>query len=183
MLIPWKTLNRHYALQSPFLNLRLDRCELADGQIVDPYYAIEFPNDWVNVVAITTDHHVILTRQYRHAAGVMLLETVGGLIDPEDANPRAAALRELREETGYVSDDIEQVGLVYPNPALQNNQMVCFLARNCRYLGTANLDAGEDLEVILKPVDEIKHLLLTGGFGQALHCTALFFALARLGVT
>ena len=44
--------------------------------------------------------HIILERQYRHAAGQFLLELPAGRIEPGEA-PLAAAKREMIEETGY----------------------------------------------------------------------------------
>ena len=98
MIQPWRTLNSHHVLREPFLNLRIDQCELPDGRIAQRYCVLEFPGDWVNVVAITTDNQIILTRQYRHAAGAVFLETVGGGMEPTDASPADAARRELRRD-------------------------------------------------------------------------------------
>src|SRR4051812_19123690 len=59
--------------------------------------------DAVSVVATTTDHRLILVRQFRAGSGRDSLETPGGLLDPGE-DPLAAGARELLEETGYVGD-------------------------------------------------------------------------------
>ena len=38
-----------------------------DGRVMPKYYVVEFP-DWVQVVALTDDHKMIMVQQYRHAA-------------------------------------------------------------------------------------------------------------------
>ena len=54
-----------YLIQDQGLSLRTDTCQLPNGRIVAPYYVLEYP-PWVNIVALTQDHQVVLVRQYRH---------------------------------------------------------------------------------------------------------------------
>ncbi|HRP04830.1 MAG TPA: NUDIX hydrolase, partial [Opitutaceae bacterium] len=57
--------------------------------------------DWVNVVATTPDHRMVLVRQFRYGINAPSLEIPGGIIE-EGEDPIKAGLRELQEETGYV---------------------------------------------------------------------------------
>ena len=75
---------------------------------------------WVNVVPVTNEGNVVLIRQFRHGARQVVLEIPGGMIDGDEA-PEDAAARELREETGYVAQNIRLLARVLPNPAVQNN--------------------------------------------------------------
>src|SRR5580700_9729230 len=58
--------------------------------------------DWVNVIAMTDDRHVVLVRQFRVGTAEVCLEIPGGMVD-EGEQPRDAAARELAEETGYTA--------------------------------------------------------------------------------
>ncbi len=178
--LAWKILSSTYVHNvAPWAVLRTDRCEMPDGKIVPGYYVLEYP-DWVNVVAITAENKVLMVRQYRHAAGVVSTEIPGGVIDG-DEQPHDAARRELLEETGYQFDDIELLAKVHPNPATANNVTHLFLARGGTKVAGQALDEHEELVVEERTLAEVKQLLLENKITQSLHCTALFFALVKLG--
>src|SRR5690606_3102665 len=122
----WKKLQSKYLVKEKWATLRVDTCELPDGRIMDDYYVLEYP-EWANAIAITEDNEVLLVKQYRHAAGEVVLEIPGGVVDPGEA-PLEAIQRELLEETGYLFTDIAKICELWPNPATGNNKTHSFLA-------------------------------------------------------
>jgi ADP-ribose pyrophosphatase len=176
----WKTLSSTQIFTETWMNIRADRCERPDGTIVDPYYVYQFP-DWVAAVAITKEGKVILERQYRHALGQTDLEIPGGCVDNTDASYVAAIERELLEETGYRFEKFEYLGKTSSNPSTNTNLMHMFLATGGEKVQEQELDAGEDIEVVLVSIDEFVQLLREQKFIQSMHTTAIFFALEKLG--
>jgi ADP-ribose pyrophosphatase len=174
----WKILSSNYLLKRDSVAFRIDQCETRDGIIFEPYI-IEC-GTWVNVIALTKKREVLLIKQYRHGAGQVLLEIPAGVMDEQDASPEQAARRELLEETGYTSDRFIEVGRVYPNPATHNNRIYSFLALDVESVAQQNLDETEEIEVSVVPFDEFISLAKEGGLPQAMHVSALFFALAYL---
>lgn len=124
--------------------------------------------DWVNVVALTGSGEMLFVRQWRQGTEEETLEIPGGCVDPEDASPLEAARRELREETGWVSDDWEDLGWVHPNPAIQANRCHTFLARDCRRAGEPSPDGSEDLRVETYPERDVPALVRDGRIRHAL---------------
>jgi len=178
--LTWKLLSSSYIHKGPWATLRTDRCEMPDGRIVEDYYVLEYSN-WVNAVALTGEGKIILVQQYRHAAGIVSTELPGGVV--EDGESAVEGLRrELLEETGYQFDDFELLCVIYANPSTANNYTSCYLARGGKKIQDQNLDEHEELIVNTYTVDEVKQLLAENKIAQALHCTGLFYALAKLGV-
>ena len=177
-LKPWKILDSKYLYKANGVALRIDQCEVNDGDIFEPY-VLEC-GTWVNVVALTKDREVILEKQYRHGAGRIMLEIPAGVMDEEDEGPLQAAQRELLEETGYTSERFVEIGKVYPNPATHNNLTYSFLALDSEKVSQQHLDVTEEIEVSLIPFDELIAMAKEGGLPQALHVSALFFAMAYL---
>ena len=127
--------------------------------------------DWVNVIALTPEDDVVLLRQYRIGIEKVCLEIPGGMVDPgEDA--RAAAERELAEETGYTSTRWKHLGTVSPNPAIQNNYLHSYLALDARRTADPHLDGSEVLSVHTRPLREMTELLRRGEIEHALVITA-----------
>jgi ADP-ribose pyrophosphatase len=170
---PWKILESTY-LYSRF---RLDKCELPNGKILEPI-VLEF-RAWANVLAITKDKQAVLVKQYRHGVQEVLLELPGGIVE-DGEEPLAGIRRELLEETGYTASNIIEVGRLYPNPALQTNQLYCFLALDVEKVDEQNLDDGEDIEVQLISLGDLLLMVGNGDFPHALNIAVLFKALAYM---
>lgn len=175
---PWETLDQKYLINDEWVRVRADTCRMEDGTIVEPYYVFEYPN-WANVIAITDEMEVVLIRQYRHALGEIDLELPGGVIDPGEDMVEGAR-RELLEETGYEATHIEQLCKLSPNPSNHNNFSVSFLATGVKKVAHQQLDATEEIEVLLVPLEEVKEMLARQELIQTMHVAAFYYALPKL---
>ncbi len=145
------------------------------------FFVIDCPN-WVNVVAVTTDHRLVMVQQFRHGTDTVDLEIPGGVIDSEDASPVEAGVRELREETGYEGRGARLIGSISPNPAIMSNQCFTLLVEDCELKHPTELDEGEDISLRLLDLEEIPNLVAQGAIRHALVVTALYyFELHRRG--
>jgi ADP-ribose diphosphatase len=167
----WEVLKSEIVYRCHIFSLRRDRSRSPrTGQSHD-FHVLESA-DWVNVVPLTADRRVVLVRQFRHGIRDTTLEVPAGLVDATDASPAAAALRELREETGCTSDHIVPLGVVHPNPALLNNRCHMFAAYDVETVGAPQWDSTEELAVEAVPLDQIAELIRSGVVSNALTVVA-----------
>lgn len=142
------------------------------GAAARPYYVLE-AGDWVNVVALTAAGEVVLVRQFRHGTRGLSLEIPGGMVDPGDRDPAVAAVRELREETGYEGAAPEEILKVSSNPAILTNHTWTYRIRDAQPAVPPDPDEHEDLEVVLEPLDRIEGLIASGAIHHSLSVAAL----------
>lgn len=174
---PWLDVSREVLLKTRVFAVDLLRRQSPrDGQIHD--FWVIHPPDWVNLVALTEDNQLILVEQWRHGTGEVTLEIPGGMIDPGET-PEQAARRELREETGYAAEKLQQIGVVEPNPAIQSNRCTTFLALDCQKVAETHFDATEECVLRLEPAKTVADLLRNGTIDHALVVAALNFAFLR----
>ncbi len=129
-------------------------------------------NDWVNIVATTPNNEVVVVRQYRFGAGKITTEIPGGMVDHGE-DSKAAAIRELKEETGYTSVKWHYLGSVEPNPAILNNVCHSWYAKDAVQTEEMNPDEGEDIIVTTLTLDEIRYEIQAGSFRHSLALLAL----------
>lgn len=133
--------------------------------------------DWVNIIALTRDDHVVLLKQYRPGIDQVCIEIPGGMVDPGEA-PEVAAPRELEEETGYTAKTWHRLGVVAPNPAIMNNRLHSYLALDAELTTPPRPDGGEVLRVYTAPLAEVQEMLRDGRIDHAL----ILAAFAHLAV-
>lgn len=182
MIRPWQRTRSRPIGDFRVFSLREDHAISPRTGKEHPFYVIDCV-DWVNVIAVTPHDELILVQQYRHGSNTVELEIPGGMMDPHDASPEAAAIRELREETGYEGVQPRVIGRVFPNPAIQSNTCHTVLVENCERRHPIELDHGEDLITQLLPVADLPRWIAHGRFGHSLVVVALtYYELLRRGV-
>ena len=121
---------------------RVNRTLMHKGAIIEYYVdTVEFPggsqakwdfikhNGAAAAVPVTEDGKILMVRQYRNALERYTLEIPAGGLNPGE-NTDVAAARELEEETGYASDDLELLISLRTTVAFCNEKIDIYVAKN-----------------------------------------------------
>lgn len=153
---------------------RVKRIRMYQGAIVDVYRDyMQFSNgnteewDYIHhrgaaaVVPVTDDGRIIMVRQYRNALERFTLEIpAGALDDPEEPGINCSA-RELEEETGYRSENLEWLITLRTTVAFCNERIEVYVAKNL-VPSKQHLDLNEFVNVELHTVEELKQMIFDG---------------------
>ncbi len=174
----WTVLSSRRLVDDRWLRLDAQRVRTAQGVELDPFYVID-ERSWACAVAVVPDGRLVLVEQYRHGAGGVTLELPAGDID-QGEEPGAAALRELREETGYLGVGAPvALGRLWPEPSRNRSSGWGFLIHVRAQAEPATPDASEAIVVRLLTVPEVLAAHADGRFGHAVHVALLFQCLAQ----
>ncbi|MBP7842803.1 NUDIX hydrolase [Candidatus Woesebacteria bacterium] len=113
-------------------------------------------NSSVGIFAFTKDKKIILTVQEQ--PGIQqFVSLVGGIVD-QGEDVLESAHRELLEETGCVTRDIEFWYSVQPVTKVEW-PVYMFVARNCEQVAPLKLDAGEKIQLQFASWDEFLQII------------------------
>ena len=172
----WKELSRKRVTSHSLFDLYLSE-RSSTGGARGEFLILDAP-DWVNVVAvvpaISGEERFLMVRQYRHGLDAVTTEFPAGLVEREE-DPQAAAVRELREETGYQAGRMTFLGKVSPNPAFMRNWCYTYLAEELHKVGDKALDDLEQLEVVEVSLRTVEEKLGSGEYTNSLAMVAYFW--------
>jgi ADP-ribose diphosphatase len=134
----------------------------------------------VAIVPLTSDHKVVLIRQYRHAVGEVLLEIPAGTLDRLDngdiEDPDVASRRELGEEIGQAAGRWLKFGVFYTTPGFTTEAMHLYLARDLTPIeGYEGPEPDENLVIEEVPVDAALRLAESGQIRDGKTLAGLFW--------
>lgn len=171
----WKLIKEEEISPSKWYPLYKHTVELPNGKTIDDYFISKL-GDVSIVVAITENKEIIFVNQYKHGAGEIILELPAGRVD--NKTPLEAATAELEEETGYISQKMESLGVIRTDPSKGNVKVNGFLAIDVKPEKEQNLEETEDIEVVLIPIKDLNQKIINGEIAAS--DTLAFLFLAKL---
>jgi 8-oxo-dGTP pyrophosphatase MutT (NUDIX family) len=175
----WKKLDSKFALNTRWFTVRQDKVQLPYGKLLDDYY-VWLQGDIALIVPITEKHELVLVRQYKYAVDDVVIEYPAGFVG-EHEQPEQAARREMLEETGYSGDHLSALAIFTESPTKVIGRTHVFLALNARRTAMQQLDTSEDIEVLVKPWNEVLKMVMEGKIWATPSVAATFLALKKLG--
>lgn len=166
MVFKEKTLESEYIYKGKILNLRRDLVLVKNGNT--SYREIVEHSGAVGIVCLDKDNNVILVKQYRKAVSEVLLEIPAGKIDGRE-QPYYCALRELKEETGIIPEELIFLGEFYLSAGFSSEKMYLYFCK-VKEEGIQNLDEDEDLEIIRINFDKLISMIESEEISDAKTC-------------
>ena len=180
----WEEVSTEHIVCNERIDFRSSAYRMPDGKVLEPFYSYS-RRDYVVVAAFDEEERLICVRQFRQGIKEITTEFPAGGIERtdgkeygEDKSPEnaedilEAAKRELKEETGYESDDWTHMLSLPSNATIADNIAHLFLAKDCRKVSGQNTDDSEFLNVILIEPGKIDDMVKKGEFKQSVHCLA-----------
>ena len=170
MIVEEKTLDSELIYEGAILNLRRDKVTIKDGRT--SHREIIEHSGGVVVAAITPDGKIPLVRQYRKAAEKAILEIPAGKLE-KDEDPKQAALRKLREETGYRAKTIDHITSFYSSIGYSDEILHLYIARDLEP-GDTDFDDNEAIDIYEYTLDDLINMVLDGKIEDAKSIIAIF---------
>lgn len=132
----------------------------------------------VVILPVLNDGRILMIRQYRYATRQYLWELVAGRMD-EGETIKAAAARELQEETGYRAKSLRVFLDFFPTPGFLEERMYLLLAEG---LTAGEAHPEEDEKIFSHPfnLNELKQMMKTRKLRDAKSIAGILYYLTFL---
>lgn len=157
MIFEEKTMKCERIYEGKILNLKIETVELPNKKY-SKREIVEHPNG-VAIIPIVDDS-MIMVKQYRKAVDKVMLEIPAGTLEVNE-EPKEAALRELKEETGYETEKLKYLMEFYTSPGYCDEKIYLFLASDLKE-GVATPELGESVIHEKYPIEELIKMVSRG---------------------
>lgn len=135
-------------------------------------------NGGAAIVPIDENNYIYLVRQFRSPFEKILIEIPAGKLEIGE-DPRDCAERELREETGLLADQIDDLGQILPSPGYCSEVLYLYMATGLKQ-GPTDPDDGEIVHIVKYPLSEVLSMINSGAISDAKTVVAILKAARRL---
>jgi ADP-ribose pyrophosphatase len=142
----WQRLSRDTLVDTRFIKVYQDKVQLPTGDTFDDYTVATLPSGVV-IVATDEDGKLITQFEYKYAIDKVILNLPSGSVEGNEL-PLEAAAKELLEETGYVSEELELIQTTYEYPSKLNHLLYIVRAKNARKVQEATHEATESISEV-----------------------------------
>jgi ADP-ribose pyrophosphatase len=158
-------LSRTTVYESPWVNLYLDKVKFPNGLVIEQYHLLDFPRAAVAMILENELENIMFARICRYTTGLTEWELPAGGVELGETEIEAAR-REVLEETGYTTDDLQLIYSYYPMNGSANK---LFHVIHCKAVERIqDFDINEVSETRWFTKDEIKQMIkdkiITDGF-------------------
>ena len=152
----FKRLSRDLVQKGAIIDYYQDTVQVPNGNIVK--WDFIGPKGAAAVVPVREDGKILMVRQYRNALDRYTLEVPAGGLNGVDEPTRTAAARELEEETGYRTDELEFLITIRTTVAFCNEKIDIYVAKNL-IPSHQHLDEDEFINVEAYTVEELMDMI------------------------
>ena len=170
--MPFELLHSEPILKGRAFTIRRDTMKAPDGR--ETKFDIVEHGGSVVIIPMDDEGNLLFVRQYRHAAGMDLLELPAGTRDGNEPYEECAA-REIREETGMEAGTLKHIGSFYLAPGYSTEYMGVFLALDLKH-NPLEADDDEFLSIEKVQVKEAIAMAERGDMPDAKSLAALLLA-------
>lgn len=152
-----KTIQTEVKFKGRIITLQVDEVKLPNGKTSNREI-VKHPGA-VAVIAITKDKKIVLVEQFRKALERSIIEIPAGKIEIGEA-PEITALRELEEETGYTTDNLQYIQSFATSPGFADEIIHLYFAENIEKLEQpVGLDEDEFVELLHVSLSEMEEMV------------------------
>jgi ADP-ribose pyrophosphatase len=169
----WKIDSIKHIHSNDFIQLYEDIINIRGRKKV--YTRIKRKN-YSTIVSFISNDQILVIKSYRHLVDSIQIEVPSGYIETGE-DPQEAALRELKEETGYGAKEIIKIGTYTPDYTMFEQKGNLFVAYDLVNEGDQKLGSMELIEPAILTVREIMKLLSEGKILNASSIVAFYWAI------
>lgn len=170
-----KTLESQRIYEGAIINLRKDKVTVQNGT---SYREIVEHNGGAVLAALTGEGKLVMVRQFRKPAERVMLEVPAGKIDAGET-PMQAAVRELKEETGYTAGNVKHLLSFYPSVGYSQEQLHLYLCTDLT-AGETCFDENEAIDIEEMEVELLYNMVQSGQIQDAKTVIAILMVRALL---
>ena len=167
----WKTIHSEMKADFPLFKVFEDLVELPNGLKLDYYRVEKIPV--VVILPITADK-IVFVKQYRYPIKSVSLELPAGHMKSNET-PEDCALRELKEETGFIAGKIERLLSYHPSTEYSNQIYHVFIGENLKK-GEPDRERYEIMDIELLKTESVIEKIMDGAITDGRTLTAVFLA-------